>query len=344
MAESITAMTWNVQGEIGIGDDRMERQLEFLDVHTTEIDLFLFQAVNYKKGSTETWQGQLGRFLDYFSNRDYHVIHSGDWAQELLDSNIQPHAGIEGAHNRCNLIASRWPVSRRSLTLRNHGDRKPRKLNYYYSHFPEKMLVGEVDISEATASIAETLHTWNVGIINGANWGEEKLNMLETMYARIYLHTTKTDTPVLLGGDFNAPKRETADGEIIPHGTNAGQYTNYPYYGDPYYLRERGDGMNDFRFDQRFQLAEARIFDSEISEWNIRDVYWAAEKSRQEPSTEDFTHVVHSGTPSKKRLDHILVSQQFDVHRCDLWNGEGGAINGLRPSDHAPVVTEVGIE
>lgn len=344
MTETLTAMSWNVQGEIGIGDVRMQRQLDFLDDHTTDVDLFLFQAVNYKEGPTNSWQGQLGTLLGYFLNRDYHVVHTGDWAQELAESNVQPHADIEGTHNRCNLIASRWPVERRPLTLRNHGNRKPLKLNYYYAHFPEKILVGEIEVSDDTATPVDKVETWNVGIINGANWGEEKLNMLETVYGRIHLQTTKTDTPVLLGGDFNAPKRETADGEIISHGKNAGQYTSYPDYGDPYYLREESNDVTEFRFDQRWQLAEAQIFDSDVSEWTMRDVYWVAEMSQQESSTEDFTHIVHNGTPSKKRLDHILVSQQFDVHRCRIWNGVGSAINGLDASDHAPVVAEVGIE
>jgi endonuclease/exonuclease/phosphatase family metal-dependent hydrolase len=334
-------MSWNVQGEIGIGEVRLQRQLDFLDEHTADVDLFLFQAVHYEPEPMDNGHGQLGALLDYFANRAYHVVHTGDWAHELAESNVQPHADIEGTHNRCNVIASRWPIERRPLTLGNHGDRKPRQLDYYYSHFPEKMLVAEIDVSNEPAIPANTVETWNVGIINGANWGEEKLNMLETVYGRIYLQTTKTETPVLLGGDFNAPKRETADGEIIPHGNTAGQYTNYPYYGDPYYLRDSPDELQEFRFNQRWQLAEARLFDSDVSQWGMRDAYWAAESSRQESSTEDYTHIVHSGTPSKKRLDHVLVSQQFDVDRCTLWNGEGTSISGLDSSDHAPVVAEL---
>ena len=67
MTGDITAMSWNVRGEIGISDDRMQRQLRFLDDHTTDIDFFSFQAVNYEKGSAGDREGQLGVFLDYFS-------------------------------------------------------------------------------------------------------------------------------------------------------------------------------------------------------------------------------------------------------------------------------------
>lgn len=344
MTECITVLCWNVQGEIGISDTRMQRQLAFLETHAANVDLFLFQAVNYECTENNSWKGQLGALDDYLSEHDYHVVHTGDWAQELADSSVQPHTDIVGAHNRCNLIASRWPIERRPLTLRNRGNRKPRGLDYYYAHFPEKILVAEVDVSESTALATDTLETWNVGIINGANWGEEKLNMLETVYGRIYLQTTKTEAAVLLGGDFNAPKRETAEGAIVPHGETAGQYTNYPDYGNPHYFRNTAGDVTELEFNQRWQLAEARIFDTDVGDWGMRDVYWAAEDSTGASSVEDYTHVLPNGTPARKRLDHMFVSQQFDVETCELWNGELAAPNGFQASDHAPVVTRLRID
>lgn len=206
------------------------------------------------------------------------------------------------------------------------------------------MLVVELDASDDTAIGADKLEVWNVGIVNGANWGEEKLNMLETVYGRICLQTTKTDTPVLLAGDFNAPKHETKDREIVPHGKNAGQYTNYPDYGDPYYFRDSTGMVNELEFNQRWERAEARIFDPNMGEWSMSDVYWSAEESQQEPSTVDYTHVLSNGSPAQKRLDHILVSQQFNVQKCELWNGELGSKNGFRASDHAPVVTSLCVD
>lgn len=73
----------------------------------------------------------------------------------------------------------------------------------------------------------------------------------------------------------------------------------------------------------------------------MRDTYWAAETGRKESSVEDFTYTIETATPARKRLDHVLVSEQFDVHRCELWNGIGTTVNGLDPSDHAPVVADV---
>lgn len=337
-------MSWNVQGEIGISDTRMQRQLRFLEAHASDIDILLLQAVNYERTGDDDWGGQLGTLCDYLAEHDYSIVHTGDWAEELATSNVQPHTDIVGAHNRCNLIASRWPIERRPLTLRNQGNRKPRSLNYYYSHFPEKMLVAEVDVSASPAFTTNTLELWNVGIINGANWGEEKLNMLETIYGRIYLQTSKTDIPVLLGGDFNAPKREEADGSIVPHGENASQYTAYPDYGDPHHLRDSAGDVGELEFKQRWQLAEARMFDPDIGDWGLEDVYWAAEESVKTSSVEDYTHILPNGTPARKRLDHVLVSQQFDVETCTLWNGELESPNALHASDHAAVVTRLRTE
>lgn len=344
LTKPMKMVSWNVQGESGIRSARMQRQLEFLETHASDADFLLFQAVNYERTEGDGWGGQLGTLRDYLVERDYSITHTADWAEELVNSNVQPHTHIEAAHNRCNLLASRWPIERRPLTLRNKGNRKPQEVNYYYSHFPEKILVSEVDLSESPALAADAIEVWNVGIINGAKWGEEKLNMLETVYSRIYLQTTKTDTPVLLGGDFNAPKREQKDGSIVPHGQNTSQYTAYPDYGDPHYFQDSADNPTELEFRQRRQFSEARIFDADFGEWGLRDVYWAADKSSKRPSVEDYTHIVQSGTPQKKRLDHMLVSQQFGVEACKLWNGEQEAPDGLQVSDHAPVMAILQIE
>jgi len=91
--------------------------------------------------------------------------------------------------------------------------------------------------------------------------------MLETIYGRIYLQTSKTDIPVLLGGDFNAPKREEAEGSIVPHGENASQYTAYPDYGEPHHFRDSTDDVGELEFKQRWQFAEARMFDPDVGDW-----------------------------------------------------------------------------
>ena len=339
----LDVLTWNLQGEIGISDHRLERQRSFLDTHCSDVDCFLLQAVNAEEGSPGDWAGHLGAMIEYFEDRGFNVIHTGDWAQELASSSVQPHAGIEATHNRCNLTATRWPIDRRPLSLRERGEGHPRELTVYTSNFPEKLLVGGLEVPSASSS-GDLIELWNVGIVNGASWGEEKLNMLETVYGRLTLRTNVSQTPVVVGGDFNAPKRVTSSGAIVPHGRDKPQYLDYPFYGDPHYLREAEDDINEYRFDQRWKLAEARVFDPAIGQWELRDVYWAATESAKKASTDDHTHVVHGATPPEKRLDHILVSTRFEVDRCAVWNGKGPTPDGFTASDHAPVYTELRID
>lgn len=168
--------------------------------------------------------------------------------------------------------------------------------------------------------------------------------MLETVYGRISLQTSETDLPVLLGGDFNAPERERADGSIVPHGGNKSTYTAYPDYGEPHHVRAADGDVAELEFKQRWQRAEARIFDPAVGDWRLRDTYWIAEESARAPSTEDYTHVLPDGTPARKRLDHVLASQQFTVESCEILNGQAGSPDATQASDHAPVVTTLQIE
>lgn len=342
MDESISIMTWNANGEIGISDDRMRGQLEFLDEYASEVDIVLFQAVNYEPERGGEWGGQLGSLVEHFerAERDYDHVHTADWAHELSESDVQPHQTIDAPHNRCNLTVSRWPIDRTPLSLRSDGGGFPRKLTYYTTHFPEKLLVSEVDLSDADGFGTDSLLVWNVGIINGSNWHKEKLKTLETIYGRLSLLNKRTDQAVVLGGDFNAPRRENASGEIVPHGGSVPKYKRYPFYGSPYYFGTASDGTEEFTFSDRWQRAEANVFDPTVGEWDMRDVYWAAENGRKSESTEDHTHEIqHSGF--RKRLDHVFVSDHFAVEYCEILNGEGTKANGLRVSDHAPVVTRL---
>lgn len=77
MEATISVLSWNLQGEIGIEGVRLQRQLDFLDDHAGDIDLFLFQAVNSEAGEPGDWAGHLGSLLEYFADRDYHVVHTG---------------------------------------------------------------------------------------------------------------------------------------------------------------------------------------------------------------------------------------------------------------------------
>ena len=51
------ALSWNVQGETGISDQRMQRQLDFLKVHAADVYFLLIQAVNYERTEKDGWGG-----------------------------------------------------------------------------------------------------------------------------------------------------------------------------------------------------------------------------------------------------------------------------------------------
>lgn len=189
---TFSILSWNVNGEGGISDETVDDQLDFLRERASDVDVFLFQAVNYEQVDTEEWGGQLRALHRYFAPQDYNVVHTADWAAELFESEVQPQQDIHGPHDRCNVTASRWPIERTPLSLRDKGEGYPRKLSLYASSFPEKLLVSEIDVSEEGSYGSSGITVWNVGIIHGAGWGEEKLKMLETVYSRIYVQNTKT--------------------------------------------------------------------------------------------------------------------------------------------------------
>lgn len=306
--------------------------------------------MNYEK-EEGGWSGQLGELLRYFGGKhDYYCTHTADWEHELYHTDVQPYHNINAPFNRCSLTVSRWPVSRNPLDLRNRGNRKPVGLNYFYTNFLTGPFVSTVELPLGDSIDTTGIEIWNVGIINGSNWKEEKINALETVYARIYLQNEKTDKTVILGGDFNAPLKELSkqdsdadEIEIIPHDGNDYQATNRPFYGNPYRYRDSEERSAEFSFAQRWRNAERYIFDPEFSDWKMRDAYWIADDSAKESSTTDYTHVVNNGNPANKRLDHVLTSDRIDVKSCDIQNGEHDSANGFDASDHAPVVAELEI-
>ncbi|WP_336024680.1 hypothetical protein [Halobellus salinisoli] len=89
-------------------------------------------------------------------------------------------------------------------------------------------------------------------------------------------------------------------------------------YGHPYYFQEETDETVEHTFGQRWRKAEKQLFDQDVGEWDMRDTYLASPTETYEASTEEYTHIVHNGNPSKKRLDHILVSDHFTANKCEI--------------------------
>lgn len=338
MSDELTVLTWNLNGEIPVSTERIERQKQFFRDHHRETDLFCLQAVDWTRSD------HFDELVEFFEEEwCYDVTDTRDWNRQLLHLDVQPYHSINGRFKHCLLTASKWPVTRNPLDLKNRGIGKPEYLNYFYTNFPDGLLVSDVSLPNQKTTDNVGLELWNVGIVHGSGWKEEKVNALETVYARIYVQNKKTDKKVILGGDFNAPLRELSehDGhEIVPHDPGfAG--TNRPFYGNPYRYRTSNADSEQFTFAQRWKNAESYIFDPKLSDWDMRDAYWEAADSARESSMDDHTHVVHNGNPSNKRLDHLLADDQFDVKTCEIQNGIGTDANGFDASDHAPVVAEL---
>ncbi|EMA43111.1 hypothetical protein C449_14072 [Halococcus saccharolyticus DSM 5350] len=343
-------MTWNLHGENHPSRSTIQEQIDFLKEYHQDTDLFLFQAVDYTKKDESEDFSHFQQIKSHFEERDYYTTDNRDWNRQLLNLDVQPYHNINSPFRRCKITASRWPIDREPLDLRNNGNGKPRHLNYFYASFLTGPFVANVYLHNEEITDNEGLEVWNAGIIHGSGWKEEKIKALETVYSRIYLQNQQTDKKIILGGDFNAPWKETKTDEgveIHPHSPDA-KHLNKPFYGNPYRYQAENGGTKQFPFNQRWRNAESYIFDSEKSDWDMKDAYWHANDSLELNSTEDHTHVVNNGNPPNKRIDHLLADDHFNIKSCEIQNGieveANGFSNGKTPSDHAPVKATLEIE
>lgn len=365
MTDTITVMTWNLHGENNPSRETIEEQREFLEEHhhenssskeneppSRDTDLFLLQAIDYTKKDENEDFSHFQQVKKHFEDRGFHTADNRDWNRQLHDLDVQPYHNITSPFKRCKITASRWPLKRKELDLRNNGNGKPRGLNYFYSSFLTGLFVSDIQLPNEDTTDKEGLEVWNTGIIHGAGWKEEKIKVLETVYSRIYLQNRKTNKKIILGGDFNAPWKETNEQgnvQIHPHSPDP-KHLDKPFYGDPYRYQDGEGGTEQFSFSQRWRNAESYIFDAKKSDWDMKDTYWHADDSLELPSTDDHTHVVNNGNPPNKRLDHILADDHFTISSCEIQNGIGDDIdangfeNSVTPSDHAPVKATLQIE
>jgi exonuclease III len=347
MTEEITAMTWNVNGAGGISQTTIQSQIDFFADHHQDTDLFLLQDVKYEKQGEDNWGGHLGKLIQYFEKSDYHCEHTADWDHQFRNLDVQPYQNITSPFKRCKLTASRWDMDRNPLDLSEMRKRNPEHLNYFYANFPTSILVTDIHHPTHEVTDNEGLQIWNGSAIHGAGWKEEKINILETIYSQIFLQNDQTEKMVVLGGDFNAPKKEIRKeteggvvGEIIPHDSGK-LYFDKPFYGNPYRYQNEDTSTVKFPFKQRWGNAESYIFDSEKNDWEMKDAYWHADHSAKQSSADDYTHDFHRDNVDNKRLDHLLADNYFNIKHCEIQNGINVEINGSRdgskPSDHAPV-------
>lgn len=291
-------LSWNVQGAFPPqgSADRISAQIEYLVESADCPDLVMLNEVTTDR--RELWHEELRDTAGYSE-----IVDTLDWSRQLNEIDVPPFQDFNGVNG--NLIAihseseiqnlQRQPASIRDAPF---GDSE---LKHWDTNFPEKILNAEVDLD------GSTLDLWNIRTVPGSMYGEEKVKILENVYNRIL---SQSDRPRILAGDFNAPKDETADGEVIPWRA----------------------GQND-ALSERWQEAERNILTG-LDTGGMVDVFRAI-RGYGELDVLDISHPTgEEGSLSGKRFDHIIASEILNPSDCFYDEA------GLECSDHAPIIAE----
>lgn len=265
----VRVLSWNVQGAFppAGSTERIADQIEYLDVEADRPDVLLLNEVNANQ--REQWHDSLQE-LGYDE-----IVDTLDWAVELAESGVPPHQDL--GHSNGNLTAVHEDgapsnlVRRRPSITQGEWENSDRK--FWSTNFPEKILQARVEIGD------EDVDLWNVRAVPGSMYGEEKIEILEDVYARA---SRSQCEHCLLAGDFNAPKHERADGTVVPWG------------GD------RDESIRD-----RWTDAEVRM----VTGWDgvvdvFRNVHGYGNPDVAETSFES------------KRFDHLLASESLNPRDC----------------------------
>ena len=185
------------------------------------------------------------------------------------------------------LIASRWPVTA-------GGNRWRRRAPY-----PELMARATVSVPDSQDIDLFTAH-----IPNGSGNGWRKIDTFNVLSAAL---RRALDSPRILTGDFNEPKRFRQSGQVVPFGEKIhedggtsirGWQTKF---GDRRRNMERANGV-------RSVLAGA-------SQHGLRDAY------RDLHGFETATPITHYTTRKNRRcFDHTFVSRHFEVADCGYYH------------------------
>lgn len=204
------------------------------------------------------------------------------------------------------LIASRWPVTA-------SGNRWRRR-----APFPELLARATVCVPDEQDIDLFTAH-----IPNGSGNGWRKIDTFTVLSATL---RRALDSPRILTGDFNEPKRFRQSGQIVPFGEKIHEDGGTSIrgwktqFGDRRRNMERANGV-------RSVLAGA-------SQHGLRDAY------RDLHGIETATPVTHRTTRKNPRcFDHTFVSRHFEVVDCGYrheWRKKGW-------SDHSAMWTKLSL-
>jgi exonuclease III len=199
------------------------------------------------------------------------------------------------------LLASRWSI----MATAPGGFAVP---------WPERLLSAIV----CTPAGAIELHT--TGIPPGATNGWTKIEMFEGIYTGLARSAT---TPRLLCGDFNSPREERPDGQVVTWGQKVS------LSGDVYLPRGRTDKFGRTDSAERWDRAERNLLVG-LALFDLHDVFRSVHgygKSAASSYWRSGARVVG------RRFDHIFASRSLTPSGCDYL--DSFRAEGL--SDHAPI-------
>lgn len=315
---SITIMSWNIQGESGITDQRLADVIDFIGKHSIGDggpDVLILQAVpnsisENTVGETEanpTIEERLHDELGYPNNG---IASTCDWASRLDVGDMQPHAELN--HNRGNLTASKWETERVQFGMNDDVE------SNFNTNFPEKMLQ-----TRHSWNGWGRLEIWNVGVVAGASYGEEKIKIISSInsYIRKRAKTSGRKRALILGGDFNTPNEETADGQAVPYG----------YSKD----KERG-GLSEKWYMEELRLLKGGHRTGLVD--TIRYLHGYDDLNDERP-----THYSHLSNGVRKRIDHLFVDGNKFTPVTAHYSVKDMDFDDI-PSDHSPLVAELSYE
>jgi exonuclease III len=209
----------------------------------------------------------------------------GRWREALAAIGLDHAADSSefiGERRFFNLSASRWPLT-------------------------ELPAVGAPQPERVLSLVAESPHgrleLHNVHVPPAQSNGLVKVETCEALFARL---ARPSERHRVLCGDFNTPKLETAEGELITFAAN-----------HPEHLA-------------RWDAAERSLLEG-LAEWDLRDCF----RLLNGYDRQDVSWVFHTRARRKAghRLDHVLASRSLRPVYCDYQHGWREA--GL--SDHSAI-------
>lgn len=256
------------------GGYRLARQAEVLG--DKQVDVVALQEVTAKTAPL---------FRDSFLRQGLgHVRHTYGIHRD--------HTLLRGSRRYGLLVASRWPLR----TLPPASFQIP---------WPERVL--SVNILSPFGTIE--LHTTHIPTGASRDW--TRAETFEGIYRRLARRSAR---PRILCGDLNAPREESAQGEVVTWGQRR---------------RPNGDVVFEGPRGERSDRAERQVVTG-LAPYGLFDVYRALHGYGRQATS---WHWRHRGREGGYRLDHVLASAELNATHCEYvheWRAEG-------LSDHAPM-------